>query len=197
MPACLMLQRAYSLTAAAGVSDADTLYPWGHMEWEFQWYDVDSLVQDCSISIESAMEILQSCTKPSSHGHVKWHHHSTNTTSLRQTNVGTPLWMPLYLWCTFSATSQHSPGVCMSFHFARFAFSDVTEIRPIVTGSLSWTWASCNRPSSLPLPTTTVPASSQNIQKSFKIFASSNSGWMSWENNRLWWMPCILKICVE
>ena len=27
-------------------------------------YDLDGLVQDCSISIANAMEILQSCTKP-------------------------------------------------------------------------------------------------------------------------------------
>ena len=28
-------------------------------------YDIDDLVQDCSFSIANALEILQSCTKPS------------------------------------------------------------------------------------------------------------------------------------
>ena len=36
-----------------------------HMQCIFFWYDIDGLLQNCSISIAIALEILQSCTKPS------------------------------------------------------------------------------------------------------------------------------------
>ena len=34
------------------------------------WDDVDNLVQDCSNSIANALELLQSCTKPSMQFHL-------------------------------------------------------------------------------------------------------------------------------
>ena len=35
---------------------------------------IDGLVQDCSNSSALAMELLPSCTKPSTHWHKTWHH---------------------------------------------------------------------------------------------------------------------------
>ena len=33
--------------------------------WVIEWHDINGLVQDCSNSIANALELLQSCTKPS------------------------------------------------------------------------------------------------------------------------------------
>ena len=43
-------------------------------DWNFEiWFhQIDGLVQDCSISIALAMEILQSCTKPSKYFVIQW-----------------------------------------------------------------------------------------------------------------------------
>ena len=44
---------------------------WGYY-WGLWWIHIDSLAQDCSNSIASAMELLQSCTKPSIYRLVNW-----------------------------------------------------------------------------------------------------------------------------
>ena len=57
--------------------------------WAMFFYHINGLVQDCSISIAKALEILQSCTKPSIFGISTQHKPITNHLSLL--HLGHPL----------------------------------------------------------------------------------------------------------
>ena len=39
--------------------------PYGHSQVMLEQHQINSLVQDCSNSVANALELLQSCTKPS------------------------------------------------------------------------------------------------------------------------------------
>ena len=54
----------------------------------FPMVDIDGLVQECSNSIAKALEILQSCTKPS----------VCSFTLIFRTTSGIPIWAGCYMW---------------------------------------------------------------------------------------------------
>ena len=81
--------------------------------------DIDVLVQDCSISTDNALEILQSCTKPSIYTHMK-------TAWLGNASLA-PLWGNLSIdlfaiefWQTIHHMSSRTVDTVEGFNWQRF-----------------------------------------------------------------------------